>query len=85
MSLHTAFGAAHGRGGLRHIEFFPVTQQKGFTLTRRQAGQSLLDEGDGLALFRLTRGVLCRVRVGSCLQSFEEVEIIVFAVLLVKR
>src|ERR1700694_3372932 len=84
MRFHAALGAAHCSGGLSHVEFFPVTQQKRFTLTRRQPRQSLLDEPHDLALLDLAGGVRGPVRVRFCRQSFKEVEIIIFVVLLAK-
>ena len=66
MGLHAAFGAAHRRGGFRHVEFLPVTQQKRFALTRRQPRQRLLDDPDNLTLLELPRGIDRRVRVRFC-------------------
>ena len=82
MRFHAALGTAHRSGGFSHIKLFPVTQQKGFTLTRGQPGQRLLDETYYLALLDLAGRVRGPVRVRFRRQSFKKVEIIVFIVLL---
>src|ERR1700686_4739080 len=84
MRFHAPLGTAHRGRRFGHVEFFPVTQQKGFALTRWQPGQSLLDESHDLALFDLAGRVRGSVRVRLCRQSFKEVKIIVFVVLLAK-
>src|SRR5574340_658832 len=48
MGLDAAFGAAHDCSCLRHIHIFPITQQEGFPLTRRQAFQSLFNQSKSL-------------------------------------
>ena len=50
MRLDAAFGATHSGSGLGNIQFFPITQQEGFTLTRGQVLQSFLHKGKGFSL-----------------------------------
>ena len=50
MGLDTTFGAPHGNGGFGNIQAFPVTQQEGLALTRRQILQGFLDEIQGFGL-----------------------------------
>ena len=85
MRLDAALRTAHCRGGFCHVEFFPITQQKRLTLTRREARQGLLDDRHDLPLLQLSGGVCSGVRVGPRRQSFQEVEIVILAVLLPKR
>lgn len=39
VGLHTAFGTAYRGGGLRHIQFFPGSEQKRLLLPERQASE----------------------------------------------
>ena len=41
VGLHAAFGTPHRGSGFRHVQFLPVTQQKGFALTRREPRTAL--------------------------------------------
>src|SRR5574337_237981 len=79
MRLDAAFGTTHRGGGLGDVEFFPVTQQEGFALTRGQRRHLGLDRLHDLDP---------RHRVGRALgaehgfdrfESFEQVVVAVFA------
>ena len=77
VGLDTALRATHHLCRLGHIEFFPVTQQEGFALTRRQCGDLGIDELQDLCPGNGVRGALGAQRVFQRLQSFQQVEVAV--------
>ena len=85
VSLYTAFGTPHRGSGFGHVQFFPVTQDKRFALTRGQPHQRLFDHSHNLRLLVLPRGIFRGVRVRFRVQSFERVEILVFFVATAER
>ena len=62
--LHAALGASHDGGRLRHIHFFPVTQQKRLTLTRRQGLERFLDQSHRLRLLQRGCSLFFGTRLG---------------------
>src|SRR5260370_31995225 len=57
--LHAALGAAHDFGGLGDIQLLPVTHDESLALTRRQAGNLLLNDFKNLKPFEKShRGLL---------------------------
>lgn len=57
MCLDAAFRAAHGAGGVRHVQSFQYTQQEGLPLTRRQRFHGCLKRLHRRTLDNLVRGV----------------------------
>jgi hypothetical protein len=73
--LDAALRTAHRSGGFGDIEFFPVTQQESFPLTRRQAADFLFDrEQDLRPRDRIRRALRCQ-RAAEDLQGLENVEV----------
>ena len=73
MRLHAAFGAPHGSGRFRNVEFFPVTQQERLALTGGKPRQRLLDDPQRLALLgRVGRVYGERPFSGGTLQELSE-------------
>ena len=55
--LDAALGATHDRRRFRDVHVFPVTQQEGFALTRRQFADFLVDDRERLIAFDELRRV----------------------------
>src|SRR5712692_1742710 len=77
--LHAALGAAHDFGGLGDIHLLPVTHDESLALTRRQAGNLLLNDFKNLRPFEQSRRGLLEIRPASGLQGFERIVLLVLA------
>ena len=78
MCLDTAFGATHDLGGLGHVELFPVTQQEGFALTRRQLHDFVFNFVKGLGAAGAVLGTFDLLRVVNSGKSFKKIKFAIF-------
>ncbi|EXI76791.1 MAG: hypothetical protein AW07_00190 [Candidatus Accumulibacter sp. SK-11] len=79
MRLDAAFRAAHGSCRLGDVHIFPVTQKKGFALTRRQGFDLFLNYRKDLRLLELLVGKLRTIRPRFAREGFERIVIFIVA------
>ena len=77
--LHAALRASHGLGGLRDVQFLPVTHEESLALTRRQAAKLLFNDFKNLSPFQLVRRRFLAVGVAGLLQGFQRILVVLLA------
>ena len=77
--FHAALRASHGLGGLRDVQFLPVTQQESLALTRRELGDLFFNYFKNLSPFQPLRRTCLAVGVAGLLQGLQRILVVVLA------